>query len=113
MTIQYGSILMMKCIGITDSYSMQVNSLCLRFIAGDYDGDTINNILMLNDDIIKRALITLNPVNAMIVSKNDGTFNPDANLQTEALITINTIRHLAPRYSQEEEALFADCLASC
>jgi len=111
-TIQYGSILMMKCIGITDSYSMQVNSLCLRFIAGDYDGDTINNILMLNDDIIKRALIALNPVNAMIVSKNDGTFNPDANLQTEALITINTIRHLAPRYSQEEEALFADCLAS-
>lgn len=110
-TIQYGSILMMKCIGITDSYSMQVNSLCLRYIAGDYDGDTINNILLLNDDIIKRALITLNPVNAMIISKNDGTFNPDANLQTESLITINTIRHLAERYSEEEEAMFADCLS--
>lgn len=34
-TIQYGSILMMKCIGITDDYAMQVSSLCLRFIAGD------------------------------------------------------------------------------
>ena len=47
----------------------------------------------------------------MIISKNDGTFNPDANLQTESLITINTIRHLAERYSEEEEAMFADCLS--
>lgn len=102
---------MMRCIGITDNYSMQVNSLCLRFIAGDFDGDTLNIILLLNDDIIMRSLISLNPVNAMIISKNDGMFNDDANLQTESLITMNTIKSLAKEYTPEEKDLFAKCKA--
>lgn len=103
---------MMKCIGITDNYSMQVNSLCLRFIAGDYDGDTINILLLLNEDIIMRSLISLNPVNSMIISKNDGMFNDDANLQTESLITMNSIRHLSDDYSEEEYSNFDLCLAT-
>ena len=103
---------MMRCTGITDSYAMQVNPLCLRFIAGDFDGDTLNIILLLNDDIIMRSLISLNPVNAMIISKNDGMFNDDANLQTESLITMNGIKSLAEDYSEEEKTLFAKCLAT-
>ena len=103
---------MMKCVGITDNYAMQVNSLCLRFISGDYDGDTINIILLLNDDIIMRSLISLNPVNAMIISKNEGMFNDDANLQTESLITMNSIKSLAPVYTENETNLFAKCLAT-
>lgn len=102
----------MRCVGITDNYSMQVNSLCLRFVSGDYDGDNINIILLLNDDIIMRSFISLNPVNAMIISKNDGTFNPDANLQTESLITLNTMKSLSEEYTEEEENLFAKCLAT-
>ena len=101
---------MMKCVGITDNYAMQVNSLCLRFISGDYDGDTINIILLLNDDIIMRSLISLNPVNAMIISKNDGMFNDDANLQTESLITMNSIKSLASVDTENETNLFAKCL---
>ena len=69
-------------------------------------------MLLLNDDIIMRSLISLNPVNAMIISKNDGMFNADANLQTESLITMNSIRSLAYEYTSEETNLFAKCLAT-
>lgn len=59
-----------------------------------------------------RSIISLNPINAMIISKNDGTFNDDAGLQTESLITMNSIRNLAPEYTVEEVAAFNACLAT-
>lgn len=67
-----------------------------------YDGDTINIFLLLNDDIIMRCMINLDPINAMILSKNDGMFNDSVNLPTEALISLNGFRRLAPKYSDEE-----------
>lgn len=111
-TIQYGSILFMKCIGINMTYSMSVSPLCLRLKAADFDGDSENIILLLNDDIIMRSIISLDPVNAMVISKNDGMFNDDVNLQTEALITMNGIRSLADEYTEDEEALFEMCKAT-
>lgn len=102
-TIAYGSILFMKCVGINDHYACSVNSLILKLIAGDYDGDTISIFYLMNHDIIMRCMINLDPVNAMVLSKNDGKFNDDVNLQTEALITLNSFRQLATQYTPEEE----------
>lgn len=49
-----------------------------------------------------RSLICLNPVNAMVLSKNDGMFNNDVNLPTEALITLNSFHRTATPYSEAE-----------
>lgn len=101
-TIAYGSILCMKVVGINMHYACSVNNLILPLIAGDYDGDTINIFLLLNEDVIMRSLICLNPVNAMVLSKNDGMFNNDVNLPTEALITLNSFHRTATPYSEAE-----------
>ena len=102
-TIAYGSILFMKVVGINDHFACSVNNLILPLIAGDYDGDTINIYYLMNHDIIMRSMINLDPINAMVLSKNDGMFNNDVNLPTEALITMNSFRRLSPSYTKEEE----------
>ena len=102
-TIAYGSILFMKVVGINDHFACSVNNLILPLIAGDYDGDTINIYYLMNHDIIMRSMINLDPINAMVLSKNDGMFNNDVNLPTEALITLNSFRRLSPSYTKEEE----------
>lgn len=102
-SISFGSILFVKCVGINDNYACSVSNLILKLIAGDFDGDVCTIIMLMNHDIIMRSMINLSPMNAMVISKNDGMFNDDVNIQTEAVISLNSFRRLATQYTEDEE----------
>ena len=62
-TIQYGSILRVKCVGINLNYTMSISLLVLKGLAADFDGDTLNikdsdiDISIEDIDILESAKI--------------------------------------------------------
>lgn len=102
-TIMYGGILQMYCVGISAAYSMLVPQAILRGLAADFDGDTLNILLIINNDFLRAAERVFNPANAMVISKNDGYFNNDYNLQRDELINLSTLINLSRgNYSKEQ-----------
>ena len=55
----------------------------------------VNILLIINEDFRKAAEIVLNQANAMIISKNDGMFNPAYNHQRDSIINCNTMLRLS------------------
>lgn len=94
-TIAYGGILQCYCIGIGYGYTMSMPLTVLKGLAADFDGDTLNVMLIINEDFRKAAEVVLNPANAMIISKNDGMFNSDYNHQRDTIINMNTLLRLS------------------
>lgn len=102
-TIAYGGILQMFVVGINDNYTMAVPNQILPLIAGDYDGDVLNILYIINQAFYKAAFKVINPRNAMYVSRNDGKFNNDVNHTKDTLINLNSLIRLArSNYSQEQ-----------
>lgn len=102
-TINYGGILQMFVVGINDNYTMSIPNQVLSLLAGDYDGDVLNILYIINQSFYNAAFRVLNPKNAMYVSRNDGKFNNDVNHTKDTLINLNSLVRLArPNYSQEQ-----------
>lgn len=102
-TINYGSIMMVFCIGMTNTYTMAVSLQILDPLAADFDGDALNILYIINESFKERAFQIFNPRNTMYISRNDGQFNNDVNQQRDTLININTFLELGRGVYTEEE----------
>ena len=107
-TIQYGSILRVRCVGINLNYTMSISLLVLKNLAADFDGDTLNIWALYNKDFINLTDKIFNPVQ-MYISRNDGCCNGDMLPARDTLINANAIKHIS-KYSKEELAEIQACL---
>ena len=102
-TINYGSILQMFCVGMTDSYTMEIPLQILQLLAADFDGDTLNILYIINEEFFEAAFLKMNPRNSMYISRNDGQFDNRMNHQRDTIINTNTLVLLGRNNYTEEE----------
>ena len=102
-TIEYGSIVAMRCIGINDTYTMSMPLQVLTGLNADFDGDTLNILYIPNKAFWKSAVDCFNPRNAMMISRNDGRFNNNVNVFKDILISVNGVLYLSRnKYTNKE-----------
>ena len=102
-TLGLGSIIAVKCVGIEPSYTMSVANVDLVSLEGDYDGDTLNILYIVNKEFAKYASLAFSPRNSLYISKNDGFFNNAYNQLRDTLINLNTFVQLGRRnYSKQQ-----------
>ena len=102
-TISYGSILQMFCIGYTDDMVMGLPLQVLAPLGADFDGDTLNIFLIINQKFYERCFEIFNPRNAMYISRNDGKLNSSVLVQRDTLINANTLLYLGrDKYTPEQ-----------
>lgn len=95
-SISPSSIIQLHCIGVTkdNTYSCRVPHEILKSMGADFDGDTLNIMLIINDDFLDNAAKLFNPRLSMQISYNDGMFNSNMSLQTDTMICINSFTQL-------------------
>lgn len=104
-TIAFGSILQMFVVGLTDSYTMKLPLRILPLLAGDFDGDVLNILYIVNQDFFNISNRILNPRNSMIISRNEGTMNNDVNHTKDLVVNMNTLMDIGrDSYSQSQLA---------
>lgn len=101
-TINFGSILSVKCIGINDDYTMSISLLVLKVLAADFDGDTLNILYLYNKELIEIADKVLSP-RQMFISRNDGLCNADFIHSRDVIINANSLKNMY-RYSEQQIA---------
>lgn len=102
-TIQYGSILYMNCVGINDDYTMSVPLQILPLIAGDFDGDALSILWIINQSVKERASEVFSPANAMFISRNDGMFDNQMNHQRDVIIVACGLSNICREHYTEVE----------
>lgn len=95
-SISPASIIQLHLIGVTkdSTYSCRVPHEILKSMGADFDGDTLNIMLIINDDFLINAGKLFNPRLSMQISPNDGMFNSNMSLQTDTMICINSFTQL-------------------
>ena len=77
-----------------------------------FDGDTLNILYILNNGFKEAAERVFSP-RAMIISKNDGYFDNNFNLQRDELINASTLVYLTrDHYSASDRDMIAACKAT-
>lgn len=93
----------MRCVGINDNYTMSVPLQILKPLGGDFDGDVLNVLYIINEEFARRAEIVFSPKYAMMISHNDGKFDSSMNHSRDTLIMLNSFIELSrDAYTQEE-----------
>lgn len=72
-------------------------------------GDTLNILMLYNQDFIRVTDEVLNPVQ-MYISRNDGLCNSDMLPSRDILINANSLKSIG-RYSMDEIAQIEACMA--
>lgn len=109
-TINYGSILYMRCVGINNNYTMSVPLQILKPLGGDFDGDVLNVFYIINELFAKRAEVVFSPKYAMMISHDDGKFDSAMNHSRDTLIMLNSFVDLSrDAYTAEELNLIQQC----
>ena len=68
-------------------------------------GDTLNILLIINEEFRIAAEYVFNPRNSMYISKNDGMFNNSYNHKRDTIINMNTLVQLSrSKYSPDQIA---------
>ena len=102
-TINYGSIMFMRCVGINNNYTMSVPLQILKPLGGDFDGDVLNILYIINEAFAERAEIVFSPKYAMMISHDDGKFDSSMNHSRDTLIILNSFVELSrDTYTNEE-----------
>ena len=105
-TINFGSILAMMLVGITDTYTLQVPLQILEPLAADFDGDVLNAMWIINNDFARFANEIYNPRNSLFIDRNDGNFNNNFIHNKDTIINFNTLMRLGrSAYSPENMKL--------
>ena len=99
-TINYDSVLSMKCIGINKDFTMSIPLAILKKMGADFDGDTLNILYMYNKDFIEASDATISP-KIMFISKNDGMCDPDLLPARDTIINANGMKSLC-KYTEQE-----------
>lgn len=102
-TINYGSILFMRCVGINDNYTMSVPLQPLKPLNADFDGDALNILSIINKAFAEKANQVFNPRNAMMISHNDGYFESALNHEKDVLIITNSLIELSRKYYTDND----------
>lgn len=104
-SISPASIIQLHVIGVTkdDTYSCHVPHEILKSMGADFDGDTLNIMLIINDEFLLNAAKLFNPRLSMQISYNDGMFNSNMSLQTDTMICINSFTQLGIDEITDEE----------
>lgn len=93
----------MYVVGITESFTLAVPLRILPLIAGDFDGDVLNILYIINETFRVESEKIFNPRNAMQISRNDGEMNMDVNHTKDLIINGNALLELSREgYSKEE-----------
>lgn len=104
-TINYGSLMHIYCIGITDNFVFSISLRILVPMAADFDGDQENGFMIINEAFNQRAKEIFNPREAMQIDRNDGLFNTAVCIQRDTLVNANTVMNLGrPQYSESQLA---------
>ena len=111
-SISPSSIIQLHVVGVTknDTYSCHVPHEILKSMGADFDGDTLNILLIINDEFLLNAAKLFNPRLSMQISYNDGMFNGKMSLQTDTMICINSFTQLGiDSITDEEYAMIEAC----
>ena len=93
----------MRCVGINFNYTMSVPLQILKPLAGDFDGDVLNILYIINEEFARKAEIVFSPKFAMMISHDDGKFDSSLNHSRDTLIMLNSFIKLSrDTYTQEE-----------
>ena len=87
-TICFGSILYMRIVDFTFTYTLGVPLQVLPGLAADFDGDVLNTHIIINKQFGNLCNRVFNPRNSMYISRNDGYLNTNL-IHTKDLI-VNT-----------------------
>lgn len=99
------SIRQMRVVGINRHFACSVPLQVLAGMNADFDGDTINILLIINEQFLKYAMAIFNPRYSGQISNNDGMFNNNVAHQTDTMICLNSFIFLGrDAYSEEELA---------
>ena len=95
-SISPASMLQMRCVRVTknDSYACSLPHEILVSMNADFDGDTLNINLIINQEFLVSAARLFNPRLAMQISYKDGMFNDEMMLQKDTLICLNSFNRL-------------------
>lgn len=93
----------MRCVGINDNYTMSVPLEVLPLLAGDFDGDALSILWIINKDVEAAAEEVFSPRYAMYISRNDGMYNNDINHQKDIIIAGCGLIGLSRKYYTSEE----------
>lgn len=111
-SISPASIIQLHLIGVSkdDTYSCRVPHEILKSMGADFDGDTLNIMLIINNEFLVSAGMIFNPRLSMQISYNDGMFNSKMALQTDTMICINSFVQLGiDEITEEEYAMIEAC----
>ena len=77
-----------------------------------FDGDTLNVVAVINKGFEIAADQVFSP-KAMLISKNDGSFDNNFNLQRDELINASTLIYLGrDKYTKKQLEMIAACKAT-
>lgn len=89
-TIGYESMVYQNVIECTDGFTMGINTFILKGLNGDFDGDTLNILLLYNDEFANACEEIYKPSNAFCISRNDGMMNKNINIFKDTAINLNS-----------------------
>ena len=97
------SIRQMRLVSISKDYSCSVPLNILTGLNADFDGDTLNVCLIINNELLEACKLIFNPKYAGQISSNDGMFNSNVSHQTDTMICMNSFVFLGrDSYSELE-----------
>lgn len=97
------SIRQMRVVGINNDYSCSVPLQILTGFNADFDGDTMYSMWINNKEFLDMAKRIFNPRYAGQISRNDGLFNNNVNLQSDTMISLNSFAFLGREYYSQEQ----------
>ena len=114
-SISPASIIQLHIIGVSkdDTYSCKVPHEILKSMGADFDGDTLNIMLIINDEFLINAARLFNPRLSMQISYNDGMFNSNMSLQTDTMICINSFAQLGYETITDEDMALIEMCQNC
>lgn len=102
-TITRGGILQMFCVGINDSFVMEMPLQILILLAADFDGDVLNDVFVITQNFKNAAYNILNPGNCFYISNNNGELNADVLYTKDTIINLNALLFMGRnKYSEAQ-----------
>jgi len=102
-SIHSESIRQMRVVRMNKDYTCTVPLQVLAGFNADFDGDTLNVMYILDQELLNAAMKVFNPRYAGQISRNDGMFNSNVHHQTDTMICLNSFAQLGrDSYSDQE-----------
>ena len=92
-TIDFGSFIFARIVGITDSYDNMTMNLSIPVLGklnADFDGDILNIYSLKTNDMKKKFSKYLDPTRSMFISRNDGFIDSQNFLKKDQLIGLHS-----------------------